>query len=119
VRIWLEQQSSPYSIVRKLFRLLVSETIEPARELLEPLAASFRKSGFDVAALVRTVVQSNLFFSPLVYRTRIKSPVDFALGIIRGLEGRTGTTALAIVLEELGQNLFHPPTVKGWDGCTS
>jgi uncharacterized protein (DUF1800 family) len=119
VRICLEQQSSPHFIVRKLFRFLVSETIEPKRELLEPLASSFKTSGFDVAALVKTIVQSNLFFSPLVYRTRIKSPVDFTLGIIRGLEGRTGTTALAVVLEELGQNLFYPPTVKGWDGGTS
>ena len=42
--------------------------------------------------------------------------MDFALGIIRALEGRLGTIALAGVLEELGQNLFYPPSVKGWDG---
>ena len=38
------------------------------------------------------------------------------LGIVRGLEGRIGTTALAQSLEELGQNMFSPPSVKGWDG---
>jgi hypothetical protein len=62
------------------------------------------------------VLRSNLFFSREAYRSRIKAPVDFALGIVRGLEGKTGTTALAAVLEELGQNLFYPPSVKGWDG---
>ena len=58
------------------------------------------------------VSPSNLFFSPLVYRTRIKAPVDFALGIVRSLEGRVGTSALAVALEELGQNVFFPPSVK-------
>ena len=33
-----------------------------------------------------------LFFSPHAYRARVKAPVDFALGIIRGLEGRVGTS---------------------------
>jgi hypothetical protein len=51
-----------------------------------------------------------------VYRTRVKSPVEFALSIVRGLEGHVGTSALAVALEELGQNIFYPPSVKGWDG---
>jgi hypothetical protein len=65
---------------------------------------------------VQRILRSNLFFSPQVYRTCIKSPVDFALGIVRALEGRIGTTALAQAMQELGQKLFYPPTVKGWDG---
>src|SRR4029077_5874089 len=54
----------------------------------------------------------------------VKSPVDFALGIVRGLEGhlaaagnsrRLGSTQLATALEGLGQRLFYPPSVAGWD----
>jgi uncharacterized protein (DUF1800 family) len=116
VNLCLEQKASPYFIAGKLFRFLVSETIAPTAELLEPLAVQFRKSDYHFGALVETVLRSNLFFSPLVYRTRVKSPVDFALGIVRALEGRIGTLALAAALEDLGQNVFHPPTVKGWDG---
>jgi uncharacterized protein (DUF1800 family) len=116
VRICLEQKSSPGFICGKLFRFLVSDTITPSQELLAPLAEQYRKSGFDTAALVRTILSSNLFFSEEVYRTKIKSPVDFALGMVKGLEGRVGTTALAAALEQLGQNLFNPPSVKGWDG---
>ena len=41
------------------------------------------------------------------------------LNIVRGLEGKIGTTALAQSLEQLGQNLFSPPSVKGWDGGRS
>jgi uncharacterized protein (DUF1800 family) len=103
-------------IVAKLYRFLVSETVPATPELIAPLADEFRKSGYDFGALVRTVLSSNLFYSPAVYRTRVKSPVELALGIVRGLEGHVGTSALALALEELGQNLFYPPSVKGWDG---
>jgi uncharacterized protein (DUF1800 family) len=116
VRICLEQESAPRFLAGKLFRFLVSESIPATPELIEPLAVQYRQSGFDTGGLVRTILSSNLFFSKPVYRTRIKSPVDFALGIVRGLEGHIGTTALATALEQLGQNLFHPPSVKGWDG---
>jgi len=116
VRLCLDKDSCPYFIAAKLFRFLVSETTPPTRELLEPLATAFRKSDFDFTAMVRTVIGSNLFFSAHAYRSRVKAPVDFALGIVRGLEGRIGTTALAQTLEALSQNVFYPPGVKGWDG---
>jgi uncharacterized protein (DUF1800 family) len=116
VRICLEQESAPRFIVGKLYRFLVSETEPAAPELLEPLAVQFRKSDYDFGALVETVLRSNLFFSATAYRQRVKSPVDFGLGIVRVLEGRLGTVALAQALQGMGQNLFFPPSVKGWDG---
>jgi hypothetical protein len=119
VRICLEQKAAATFLVGKLYRFLISETIAPTPELLAPLAEQFRKSGYDFGALVRTVLSSNLFFSDKVYRTRVKSPVDFVLNIVRGLEGKIGTTALAQATEQLGQNVFSPPSVKGWDGGRS
>src|SRR5262249_55394059 len=116
VNICLEQKSAPYFICGKLYRFLVSETTPPTQELLEPLAEEFRKSDYDFGALVKTVLRSNQFFGATAYRGRVKAPVDFALGIVRALEGKIGTTALAAALEELGQNVFSPPSVKGWDG---
>jgi uncharacterized protein (DUF1800 family) len=123
VNLCLEQKICAQFLCRKLFRFLISET-EPTPELLEPLAAQLRQSDYDFGALVATMLRSNLFFAPQAYRTRIKGPVDFALGIVRGLEGHVpddkgrgfGITAVGDVLEELGQNVFHPPSVKGWDG---
>jgi uncharacterized protein (DUF1800 family) len=119
VRICLEQKSAPFFIVGKLYRFLISETVPATPELLAPLAARFRDSDYNFGALVETVLRSNLFFSPQVYRTRVKSPVDFALNIVRPLEGQIGTTALSAALESLGQHLFYPPSVKGWDGGSS
>jgi uncharacterized protein (DUF1800 family) len=116
IRICLEQKSCPSFVAGKLFRFLISESIPATDKLLAPLAEQFRKSDYDFGKLVETLLRSNLFFSPAVYRMRIKSPVEFVLGIVRPLEGRIGTIALAAALQTLGQDLFHPPSVKGWDG---
>src|SRR5262249_1219311 len=116
VRICLEQKSCPYFIAGKLFRFLVSETIPTTPELLGPLAEQFRKSTFDFGALVGTVLRPNLFFAKEAYRSKVKSPVECAVGIVRGLEGRPDAAVLAQRLEGLGQHVFHPPSVKGWDG---
>jgi uncharacterized protein (DUF1800 family) len=124
VRICLEQESCPYFIASKLYKFLVSETVPATPELLEPLATEFRRE-YDFGAMVETILRSNLFFSAQVYRTKIKSPVEFSLGIVRGLEGHVyregqrgaiGTPALASALEGLGQRLFYPPSVAGWEG---
>ena len=125
VRICLEQESTPYFIVRKLFRFLISDDIDPTPELLEPLATEFRRGDYDFGALVERMLRSNLFFSAAAYRSKIKAPIDFVLGIVRGLEGHraaaagqggVGTVDLAKALEGLGQRLFYPPSVAGWDG---
>jgi len=125
IRICLDQKSCPSFVAGKLFRFLISESITPSPELLEPLAEQFRKTDYNFGTIVETVLRSNLFFSPGVYRTRIKSPVEFVLGIVRpllvvdpksGFERRIDIIALATALQTLGQDLFHPPSVKGWDG---
>jgi hypothetical protein len=125
VRICLEQESAPYFIVRKLFRFLISDSLEPTPALMEPLATEFRRSDYDFGTVVERMLRSNLFFAPATYRTKIKAPVDFVLGIVRGLDGHraaqsgqggVGTVELARSLEGLGQRLFYPPSVAGWDG---
>lgn len=115
VRIVLEQPAAARWIVRKLYRWLISETGEPADSLVAPLAESFAKD-YDTGKLVETMLRSNLFFSPVAYRRRVKSPLEFALGIVKGLEGSIPTAPLGGDLAALGQDLYDPPTIKGWQG---
>jgi uncharacterized protein (DUF1800 family) len=118
-KLCLDQPACPRFIVRKLYRFLISESEPPSPDLIEPLAKLYRDSDFDTGKLVAVMLCSNLFFSPEAYRAKIKSPVDFAIGIVRGLEGTAGPLPLATALEGLGQVLFAPPSVKGWDGGTA
>lgn len=116
VRFCLEHPACPRFLARKLFRYFVSETLEPDAELLEPLAQRLRQSNYNIAETVRMILASNIFYSPHAYRTRVKSPVEFAVGLIRSLEGQPSAIALANALENVGQRVFYPPSVKGWDG---
>ncbi len=116
IRLVLEQPAAARFLARKLYRQFISELEPPPDALLEPLAEQLRRSDYDLAAVLRTLLSSRLFFSAHAYRQRIKSPVEFVVGLIRSLDADTVPAGLAVHLEGLGQRLFAPPNVKGWDG---
>ncbi len=113
--LW-EQPATARFLVRKLYRYLISEAVDAPPVLIDPLAEQYRTRDYDTAWLVRTMLASNLFYSSHAVRQRIKSPVEFALGLLRALEGNVNMYALADDLRQLGQGVFYPPNVKGWDG---
>ncbi len=115
-RMCLDNPATARFVVRKLYRFLVSEAEAPAADVVEGLATQFRDSGYDTGRVVATILRSKIFYSAAAYRARIKPPVEFALGIVRGLEATVGTLPLADALPALGQVPFAPPSVKGWDG---
>jgi uncharacterized protein (DUF1800 family) len=120
VKICLEQKACARFLVRKLYRYLVNEGQVPPDSFLEPLAESFRKSGYDIKALVRTMVSSRHFYSAYAYRQRIKGPTEYVVGSVWALTDRNiPQGALINQLEAMGQALFAPPNVKGWPGGTT
>jgi uncharacterized protein (DUF1800 family) len=123
VRFCLEKECAAKFLVRKLYRFFIGEAHDPPEALLEPLANQFRKSDYDVAELVRTMLGSRHFFSEHAYRQRIKSPVEFAIGAVLAAvtpaalaEGRVAQEGLINRTDGMGQPLFAPPNVKGWPG---
>jgi uncharacterized protein (DUF1800 family) len=118
LRLVLLQPATSQLVVRRLYRSLISETSATPDALIAPLAADFAKD-YDLARLVETVLRSNLFFSPAAYRQKIKSPVEFSVGLLRSLRVTAGTLPLSADLAALGQDLYEPPTVKGWPGHRS
>jgi uncharacterized protein (DUF1800 family) len=122
VRITLEQPACAEFLCRKLYRFLVSESAEPAPELIQPLAEELRSHHYAIGHVVGIILRSRHFYTPAVRRQRIKSPVEFSAGLVRGLElprGSVSLLALAMKCDRQGQELFHPPNVKGWDGGKS
>jgi uncharacterized protein (DUF1800 family) len=117
--ILLEQPACAEFICRKLYREFVSETKAPSEALIAPLAQVFRESGYRIEKPVAVILRSNLFFDTSVRRTRVKSPVEFAVGTIRALEvvnPTVQTSALADACGRMGESLYAPPSVGGWDG---
>jgi uncharacterized protein (DUF1800 family) len=115
VRILAQHPATACWLARQLVRWFVSDTANPSDALLAPLASQLTGDG-NIAKGVEMLLRSNLFFSTEAYRQKVRSPVELALGIIRPLEGRTGTLHLAADLAGLGQDLYEPPTIQGWAG---
>jgi uncharacterized protein (DUF1800 family) len=116
--ILLDQPACGEWICRKLFRYFISESHSPSEALLAPLARAFRESGYQVRVPVATILRSTLFFDPSMRRRRVKSPVEFAVGTVRALEVLKPTVAPAALARscvQMGQSLYAPPSVAGWE----
>jgi uncharacterized protein (DUF1800 family) len=90
----------------------------PDDTVLQPLVDAYDKNNHSIQAMVEAMLRSPAFFSAKAYRQRIKSPVEFVVGAIRGLGIATSlpTASLRGLYVELGQIPFDPPNVSGWDG---
>jgi uncharacterized protein (DUF1800 family) len=117
--ILLEQPACAEHLCRKLVREFVTEVDPISADLIGPLARRFRESDFDIRVPLRMILGSNLFHSAEIRRRRVKGPVEFTVGSIRALEILKPTVqadALALACGRMGQSLYAPPGVAGWDG---
>ena len=118
-RILLDQPACAPFLCTKLFRHFVSEAEAPAPGLIAPLADAFRAADYDIRVPVGMILRSRLFHDPATRRKRVKGPVEYAVGMIRALEVVRPTVAaeaLATACTRMGQALFAPPSVAGWEG---
>ena len=116
VSIVLEQAAAPRFIARKLVRFYVSDEPVAADKLIEPLARLFRESDLNTAPVVERIFNSNLFHSAHAVARKVRSPVELGIGLLRSLQATTNIQRLNRSLGQLGQALYFPPNVKGWDG---
>jgi uncharacterized protein (DUF1800 family) len=116
VAIVVGQQTAPRFIVRKLIKFFVMDEPEASDDLVEPLARQMRADKMQIAPSVRRILTSNLFYSTHARGRKVRSPVELGVGFLRSLDGSTDAYQLADALQQLGQGLYYPPSVKGWDG---
>lgn len=116
IRVILDQPATARFICGKLVRFFVSDDLELTDELVEPLARQYRENDLTIAPVLQTILSSRLFYSEACVGKKIRSPVEFGIGLLRSLEGTTNLQQITGELRELGQMLFYPPNVKGWNG---
>jgi len=114
LRVCLAQEACPRFLALKLLRELV--TPSPDEAAVAAVARSIRKHDYQMTPVLRELFGSQLFFAAASRHSLIKSPVQFVLGTYRALEVRPNLQTTAQVIAALGQDLFQPPTVKGWEG---
>jgi uncharacterized protein (DUF1800 family) len=119
VDIILQQPACSHFIARKLYRFFGRQ--EFSKEFEDKLAASLRQHNYEIAPFLEQVFLSKDFYSPATYATQIKSPVQLVISTYRklGLASAPTYPEFAEMTAALGQAVFIPPNVKGWDGGES
>lgn len=102
-------------ITSKLWTFFAGQ--EPSMELCDAMADDFRANGDNFKPFLRTMFRSEEFYGPDIVRNEVKSPVQWLIGSVRMLQCDLPPTLICWgMLRQLGQDLFAPPNVKGWDG---
>ena len=101
-------------IAFKLLRAFVLD--QPTAVQVGALAARVTEHDFTMGPVMRELLSSKLFFSQSARHACIKSPLELALGAARAMGVRPNFQAINNTCVQLGQSIFEPPTVKGWEG---
>ncbi len=88
---------------------------EPPAALVDRMTAAFLKSGGDVKVVLRTMFTSPEFWSPAVYRAKVKTPLEFVVSAVRAGDVQVDRTqALVQALNKLGMPLYGMQTPNGY-----
>jgi len=119
IDIILSREVTARFIAGKLYRYFVRDDLSP--ELSAKLGKILYDNKYAISPLLTTIFLSRDFYGPSSYGTQIKSPVHLAVSTYRklGLTEVPGIPDFNAVTESLGQELFHPPNVAGWEGGRS
>lgn len=116
IDIIMEQEATAEFIARKIHVFFVRE--DPSDETVEKLAHVFRSGNYEIKPLLKAIFLSKDFYSAPSYATQIKSPVQLVVSTYRklGLEEIPSWPPMKPTTSNMGQDLFYPPNVAGWDG---
>lgn len=119
IDIILEKPRVAEFIAEKFWNEFVSDS-SPDYRYIRNWGAAFRKSNYNIRTLLYEVLNSSVFWSPEYRGTLTKSPIDLVVGTFRALPfPKLPDKELVHITQLLGQDLFDPPTVKGWSGGNS
>jgi uncharacterized protein (DUF1800 family) len=111
----IEQPQAAKFITAKIWNYFAGQV--PDEALNTALANVLRANGNNFKPFLRVMLQSEEFYSDDIVRNQVKSPVQWLIGSVRMLECDLPPTLVSWgMLRQLGQDIFAPPNVKGWDG---
>jgi uncharacterized protein (DUF1800 family) len=119
VNIVCNHPATPWHVAWRMWNFFAYEkdpNITTSDADLKPMVDAYHSQNHSIGAMMRALLTSPAFWSDKAYRQRVKSPAEFVVGAIRGLEQPTNADTLPAVLTGMGQELFNPPNVSGWDG---
>jgi uncharacterized protein (DUF1800 family) len=103
-------------LAAKLYRFFVSEFGGVSGSFVDRIANVYLQNRFEMRPVLRAVLMSAEFWDSGSYFSRYAWPVEFVVRAIKeiGWRGFSVNDALP-ALTNMGQTLYDPPDVAGWD----
>jgi uncharacterized protein (DUF1800 family) len=103
-------------LARKLYAYFVNEVDAPDPTLIDAMASDFYRSGYEIKPMLIRLFTSSQFVSSENYFKRYSWPVEYVVRAIKemGWAGFSVNDTLNPLIA-MGQQLFEPPDVAGWD----
>jgi uncharacterized protein (DUF1800 family) len=124
VNLILARKECPQFICEKLYRFFVNDSpggfSKEQQAFIGAMARVLVQRKAELKPVLRAVFASEHFHHPANRAAIIKSPVQLVVQSVR--QYHTPVRELSVLnsaAELMGQELFHPPSVKGWDGGRS
>lgn len=127
VDILLRQNDCATFVALKLYDAFVADVGDvyeavPAenRSVIDKMADRLERSHYEIKPVLTVLFQSEHFYDPAIVAKKIKDPAQLTVGTMRslGLPMRD-RSVIDKGMSAMGQVLFEPPTVDGWDGGRS
>jgi uncharacterized protein (DUF1800 family) len=103
-------------LARKLYAFFINEVDAPDAGLIEALARVYYTRNYEIRPMVQLILLSPQFKSSASYYKRYSWPVEFVVRSLKeiGWNGYSVNSALGPLIS-MGQQLFEPPDVNGWE----
>lgn len=110
----LDQPACARFLAWRLLRSFVTD--RPTETQIADVSQRLSQHKLRIAPVLHELFRDESFFADPQQHAIIKSPLDFVLGLLRPLAEQIQWRTVSDVLAKLGQDVFEPPSVKGWEG---
>jgi uncharacterized protein (DUF1800 family) len=103
-------------LATRLYKFFVNETSDPDPALVSAMANAYLGNNYSIKTMLRTLFSSAQFRNPANFYQRYSWPVEYVVRAIKEI-GWTGLSVASAMtpLSNMGQQLFEPPDVNGWE----
>lgn len=99
----------------KLWKFYVGKAADD--QTANTLADIYKSNNMNTSNLLEQIFMSREFYNIKYRRIIIKSPVEWAIQLVKSLEMDINSNQnVCDIISKLGQELSEPPNVKGWSG---
>ncbi len=103
-------------LATRLYIFFVAETTEPDQTIINTMATVYLANDTNIKPMLRQLFISSAFRNSSNFFQRYSWPVEFVVRAIKetGWQGYSVNNAIT-PLSNMGQNLYEPPDVNGWE----